>query len=86
MTHYISTTELQSSLSKIGEEVIGGETYIVLKYSKPAFKMVPFEPTHVPTQEKKYTLKDLDRFTFKGKRKNKTNLAQNYKKYLYGSS
>lgn len=83
MPQYISTTELQGKLSEVGNRVMEGQTYIVLKYSRPAFKLVPFGENVMPTKAK-YTLKDLPKFLIHEKGKKKTNLAQNYKKYLYG--
>lgn len=86
MTNYISTKELYTSLKTVSENVMKGDSYIVLKYSKPAFQITPLEDQRVSEKPKKYTWADLDKFIFPGKKKNKTNLAQTYKKYLYGSA
>ena len=81
MPKFISQKQLYSNVKAISDEVQNGTTFIVLKYSKPAYKIVPlYEKKN--QSKKKYTMKDLDKFIFKSKNK-ETNLATNYKKYIY---
>ena len=84
MTNFISTKELYRSLKKVSERVMKGDTYIVLKFSKPAFQITPLEnKTIVSEKPKKYTWADSKKFMFTGKDKKEKNLAQNFKKYIY---
>ena len=81
MTQFISTKQLYANLKKVSEAVQKGTVFIVLKHSQPVYKIVPF----TEEDEKKsdnYQLKDISKFIFESKNKNK-NLCQNYKKYLY---
>lgn len=84
MQKFISAKALYSDLKKVGEEVQSlGTIFIVLKHSKPAFKITPVEEKE---PQKKYKLSDIRSFGFSGKRKDEHDLATNYKKYLYNPS
>ena len=84
MTNFISTKELYTNLKKVSERVMKGDSYIVLKFSKPAFTISPFQSAEQSAaQEKKYSWKDGKKFMFTGKDKKEKNLAQNFKKYIY---
>jgi len=78
MQKFISTKHLYSNIKTISEEVQTGITFVVLKYSKPAYKIVPLDKK----TEKKYILRDISNFVFESKTKEK-NLATNFKQYLY---
>jgi len=81
MQKSISTKALYSHLKKIGEEVSSlRTTYVVLKHSRPIFKIVPLEENGV---SKKYKVSDIDSFTFSSVTKKEKSLATNYKKYIY---
>lgn len=81
MTKYISTKQLYTTLKEVSEEVMAGDEYVVLKHSKPAYKIVPF--TQAVGKKAKYSLNDLNKFIFKGDPKNGNNLAENYKEFIY---
>ncbi len=90
MTTFISTKQLYGNFKHISDEVQKGHTFIVLKHSKPAYKITPLdlEDKNMPDQssiktKKKYTMKDLDKFIFKGRDPKVTNLATTYKDFLY---
>jgi len=83
MTNFISTKELYSSLKKVSENVMKGDSYIVLKFSKPAFQITPLPKEANGSSAKKYTWADAKKFMFTGKDKKEKNLAQNFKKYIY---
>jgi hypothetical protein len=78
MQKYISTKQLYSSIKQVGDDVQNGDTYIVLKYSRPAYKITPLDNKTI----KKHTIKDIEQFMFTGK-KEEENLSTHYKKYLY---
>ena len=81
MQKFISTKSLYTNFKKISDEVQKGTTFIVLKHSRPAYQITPLSTENF--EEKKYTLKDIDQFTFQGKNKKEKNLATNFKKYIY---
>lgn len=83
MTNFISTKELYTSLKKVSENVMKGESYIVLKFSKPAFQITPINTETSDSAKKKYSWNDAKKFMFTGKDKKEKNLAQNFKKYTY---
>jgi antitoxin (DNA-binding transcriptional repressor) of toxin-antitoxin stability system len=79
MTQYISQKELYGNLKKISDQVQLGTTFIVLKHSKPVYQITPLEEA----SPKKYQTKDLPEFIFTSNNNQQSNLAQNYKQYLY---
>ncbi len=76
----MSTKELYWNFKAVWKEIEAGNTVIVLKHSKPVFKIVPFE---WEPEKKKYKLSDIWKFTFKSKNSKENNLAENFKKYIY---
>ncbi len=81
MQKFVSTKELYTNFKKVSEEVQNGTTFIVLKYSQPAYKITPLEEEE-KGGSKKYRLEDLSQFVFKSKNKEK-DLATSFKKYIY---
>jgi antitoxin (DNA-binding transcriptional repressor) of toxin-antitoxin stability system len=81
MEHTISQKELYSRLSSIGTEVMNGSVYIVLRHSKPVYKMVPLGDNGGGT--KKYSIKDLPQFIKKGKDPSASRLSEQVKKFVY---
>ncbi len=81
MQKFVSTKELYANFKKVSEEVQKGTTFIVLKYSQPAYKITPLEDGE-KDESKKYKLGDLSQFVFKSKNKEK-DLATNFKNYIY---
>lgn len=84
MQKFISQKQLYSNVKNISDEVQQGTTFIVLKYSKPAYKIVPLDEEYSQNQ-KAYTIQDIDKFTFKSKNK-ENNLATSYKEDLYNTA
>lgn len=81
MTKTIAKKELYRQLKAVSDDVMdNGVVYTVFQNSKPAFYIVPL----MKFREKKYSKEDIHRFIFRGKDPAEKNLAQNYKKYLYG--
>ena len=80
MQKFISTKELYRNLKNISQEAENGTVFIVLKHSKPAYKITPLEEG--ASRNTKFSLKDISSFTFRSKNKEK-NLALEYKKIIY---
>ncbi len=78
MPQMIPMKELYGNLKKVGDAVESWTTFIVLKHSKPVYRITPI----VQTKEKKYNIDDIDNFVYKSDNK-ETDLALNYKKYIY---
>ena len=74
----ISTKELYTSLKRVSDAVEAGTTFIVLKHSKPVYRISPI----LEEENKKYNIEDINKFIFKSKNK-ENDLALNYKKYIY---
>ena len=81
MQTFISTKDLYSNIKKVNEQVQKGMTFVVLKYSRPAYKITPLEQADTEIS-KQYTLKDISKFTFTSKNPEK-NLAIDFKKHIY---
>lgn len=84
MQKFISQKQLYSNVKNISDEVQQGTTFIVLKYSKPAYKIVPLDE-EVSSSKKSYAIQDVDKFIFKNKNK-KNKLAISYKEDLYSTA
>lgn len=80
MAQFISTKELYSQLKTVSEKVQQGTTFIVLKHSKPVYKITPLEES--TRKEKKYNLQNISDFIFTSKKKGK-DLATTFKKHIY---
>jgi len=76
-TQIIGIKQLHKELSKISEKARKGQSFIVVKNSKPVFRIEPLESLVKP----RYTLKDLEKIRFKGEK----NLSKNIDKILYGA-
>ncbi len=74
----IGMKALRNNLRKIAELTQKGHSYIVVRNSKPIFRINPL----IPSPSKKYTLADFKRLRFKNSDKN---LSKNVDLYLYGS-
>lgn len=69
MPTIIGVKQLYKNLKRIARRTAKGESFIVVKRSKPVFKVVPYKPYKEPA-ERKYTLKDLMKLQFKTGEKN----------------
>jgi antitoxin (DNA-binding transcriptional repressor) of toxin-antitoxin stability system len=76
-TQIIGIKQLHKDLSKISEQAKKGQSFIVVKNSKPVFRIEPMESLGKP----RYTLKDFEKIRFKGEK----NLSKNIDKILYGA-
>ena len=63
----IGIKQLHKDLAKITKKVGRGESFLIMKYSKPVFKIEPTETTNT----KKYTLDDLLNLRFEPTTKDK---------------
>ncbi|MBU4298482.1 type II toxin-antitoxin system prevent-host-death family antitoxin [Patescibacteria group bacterium] len=61
MTEIIGVKQLYKNLARISQRVAKGESFIVVKRSKPVFRVVPYQEKKI----KKYTLKDLEKLRFR---------------------
>ena len=73
----IGVKELIQNLKKIYKKVDQGDEFIVVKNSKPAFRIVPAIKPAI--KERKYTLKDFKKLQFSGIE----NLSENIDKVVY---
>ena len=73
----IGIKQLHKDLKNISMKVQQGQSYIVVKNSKPVFRIEPFESA----EDKKYDLMDYKKFQFKTGDKN---LSKEIDKILYG--
>jgi len=76
-TQIIGIKQLHKDLSRIAEKIRKGQSYIVVKNSKPVFRLEPMEEVFEP----KYTFKDLEKIKFKSKDRN---LSKKIDKIVYG--
>jgi antitoxin (DNA-binding transcriptional repressor) of toxin-antitoxin stability system len=72
----IGIKELHRNLKSVSEEVLRGQRYLVIRNSKPVFKIVPLENDKLP----KYSLKDIKKLQFESRSKN---LSKNVDNVLY---
>ena len=79
MQQTVTMRELHRNLKKIGEEAQKGQTFVVIKNSKPAFTIGPVEEEST----KFHTLKDLKKLRF---RSGQGDLSQRIDEILYGGS
>lgn len=81
MQKYVPATQLYSRFKSISDEVEKNNvTFIVLKHSRPVYKITPMETEN---EEKKYSLTDIKKHTFRSKNPKEKNLSTGFKKYLY---
>jgi len=72
----IGIKQLHKELKKISMKAQAGQSYIVVKNSRPVFRVEPFGKLRP-----KYTIKDLEKIRFKSDDKN---LSKHIDKILYG--
>ena len=72
----IGVKQLHKDLKRISEAEMSGESFLIVRNSKPVFRI---EPIKKPIK-KKHTIKDLWKIRFDGKDKN---LSKNIDKILY---
>jgi prevent-host-death family protein len=75
MENIIGIKQLHQELKQVADRVQEGSTYIVVKNSKPVFRIVPIDRG----QHAKYCLKDLDQARFRGSK----NLSKDIDKTIY---
>ncbi|HAM88059.1 MAG: hypothetical protein US83_C0019G0005 [Candidatus Falkowbacteria bacterium GW2011_GWC2_38_22] len=63
----IGIKELHKNLKNVSEATMLGGSFIVIKNSKPVFRIVPFEDN---IKAQKYCLRDLKNLQFESGRKN----------------
>jgi len=73
----IGIKQLHKDLKKISMKAQQGQSYIVVKNSKPVFRIEPMEALAKP----RYTIKDFEKIRFKSDDKN---LSKHIDKILYG--
>lgn len=73
----IGIKQFHKDMKKVTEQVSKGQEFIVVKNSKPAFRIVPID-----TPKAKFSLKDLSKLQFNTGEKN---LSREIDKILYGS-
>ncbi|NIA09604.1 MAG: hypothetical protein GWP10_07720 [Nitrospiraceae bacterium] len=73
----IGIKQLYTNLKNITKETSQGTSFLVVKNSKPTFKIVPLNNNHDNNQ---FTLDDLKDVQFEGGNKN---MSQKIDKYLY---
>lgn len=79
MPEIIGVKQLYKNLNKISQRAAMGESFIVVKRSKPMFRVVPYRKG----KNKKYTLKDLKKVQFKKLKNGKEKLSPNIDKIVY---
>ena len=75
----IGIKQLYTGLKDITEQARRGQSFLVVKNSKPAFRIEP--PDEQPQRKKKYTLKDLEKITF---RSGDPDLSKKVDEIVYG--
>jgi len=75
--HIIGIKQLQTQLKKLTQQVQAGNSFIVVKNSKPVFRIEPIEGQRV----KRYTLADLKKLQFRSGQKN---LSKSIDSVIYG--
>ena len=78
MSNIIGIKELQGNLKRVADAAQRGETFTVVRDSKPVFRIEPI----VGRKTGKYTLKDLLSIRFNSGEKN---LSKRIDKILYGA-
>jgi len=75
-TQIIGIKELYKNLKKISKATAAGQSFLIVRNSKPVFRIEPIKKT----VKKKYTINDLWKIRFKSKDKN---LSKNIDKIVY---
>ncbi len=76
-TKIIGIKQLHTDLKTIAEETARGMSFLVVKNSKPTFKIVPLDNS---SQSKQFTIEDLAEIQFEGGDKN---MSKDIDKYIY---
>lgn len=87
MPEIIGVKELYKNLNKIYKRTAKGESFIVVKRSKPVFRVVPYKidiKQKWERKNKKYTLKDLEKLQFSTLKGGHTNLSERIDEIVYG--
>ena len=77
-TKIIGVKQLYRDLKTISEETLNGHSFIVVKNSKPVFRIEPMN--NGDNKKKKYTLADFKKIQFRSRYKN---LSKNIDKIVY---
>lgn len=77
-TQIIGVKQLHKELKKISAKALRGHSFIVVRNSKPVFRIEPINQKSL--KKKKYTMDDLWKIRFKNRDKN---LSRNIDKILY---
>lgn len=77
-TKIIGVKQLYKNLKTISEETLNGHSFIVVKNSKPVFKIEPINQDIL--KKKKYNMADFKKIQFKSKYKN---LSKDIDKIVY---
>ncbi len=75
-TKIIGIKQLHKELKKVSDATERGESFLVVRNSKPVFEIRPVEER----KEKKYSLKDFKKIQFESKNKN---LSKELDKIIY---
>lgn len=75
----IGVKELYKQLKQVSQAALRGQSFLVVRNSKPVFRIEPIEPT----AEKKYSLKDFKNIQFKMRYKDR-NLSKKIDEIVYG--
>ena len=78
MAEIIGVKQLYKDLKKISQRTLRGESFIVVKHTKPLFLLTPYAKNE---GEKPYTLKDFARLQRKTGEKN---LSKQINRIVYG--
>ena len=89
MTAYVTMKEMHTNLKKVQRLVEEWNDVIVMKHSKPYLNITKFNEKKIEEPKlriipwKKYTIHDIDNFTFEWDPKNWDNLSEMIDKYVY---
>jgi len=72
----IGVKQLHKDLKRISEAAMGGESFLIVRNSKPVFRIEPIREI----TKKKYTLDDFKKIQFRSGNKN---LSKNVDKIVY---
>ncbi len=71
MQKFISQKQLYSSIKEVSDDVQNGTVFIVLKHSRPAYKIVPLNDKNPTTKTTDRGGDDFHKYIFQGKKGNK---------------
>lgn len=75
----IGVKQLYKQLRQVSQATLRGQSFLVVRNSKPVFRIEPIEPM----AEKKYSLKDFKKLQFRMPEKDR-NLSRKIDKIIYG--